>query len=231
MELATDMKYCPLCEEAVDCSLPAHPVTVDEPYLWNRRPDLHKNLMDKPQKKATWEIVSIVLILIIMITMTLNFLLNKEISWSEYPVTVCLVLFSYISSFAFLNSGRILKFVFVFATASVLILVLNYLADGPDWAILPGIPLLFFFNVILLGLTGIFRVSKQRGINLIAYSFLAAALLSIAVEASIDLFIGGSIDLVWSLIISACIIPIVIFLLFMHFRLRRGNDLYRTFHI
>lgn len=232
VELEPDINFCPLCEEPVNDGgiyVPAGSVTEQSP--WNRQSHLKRRAMDSPQRKATWELVSTIIILIILITIPLNLLLNNEISWSEYPVAICLIVFTYISFFAFLNRGRTVKFLLVFLTGSVLILILDLSTNGPHWALLPVIPLLFFFNIILVVLLEVIRISKHRGINIIAYCFLAAALFSVCVEAGIDLFITGKINLVWSLIIFACVIPIAAILLFMQFRMGRGNDLYKTFHI
>ena len=232
VELEPDMKYCPLCEVPVNEGVSYEPTgSVNELSGWDRQAHFSRGLMDSPQRRATWELVSIILILIILITIPLNLLLNSEISWSEYPVAICLILFSYISFFAFLNKGRTIRFIWVFLTASVSILILDFFTGGIHWAVIPGIPLLFFLNAILIGLLEVIRLSKQRGINLIAYCFLSSALFCAGIEATLDLYIHGKIQLVWSMIIFACVIPIAVVLLFMHFRLGRGRDLYKTFHI
>ncbi|WP_224994775.1 DUF6320 domain-containing protein [Cesiribacter sp. SM1] len=187
--------------------------------------------MSRPQRKAVWELVSIILILLITATSLINYIINKAISWSEYPVVVCLVIFSYVSSFAFLNRKREVQLLCSFVTASALILALDTFTRGDRWALQLGIPLLFFTNIIFIGLSAAFRISRQRGINLIAYSFLAAALLCVCVETITDNYIFNHITLTWSLIVCACVIPVAAVLLFMHFRLKKGRDLNKTFHI
>lgn len=231
------MEVCPLCEEAVMAG-----ATAKEKSAKEKRPDYKKagksrqsrfetSQMSRPQRKATWELVSIIIILLILATTLINYIINKEISWSEYPVAVCLIIFSYVSSFAFLNKRREIQLISAFFTASVFIIGLDALTGSESWALQLGVPLLFFANMIVMGLLFVFRSSGQRGINLIAYSFLAAALLCISIEATVDRYASGHINLVWSLIVSACLFPVAVVLLFMHFRLKKGRDLNKTFHI
>ncbi len=175
--------------------------------------------------------VSIILILLIVTTFLINFIINNEISWSEYPVAVCLVIFSYVTSFAFLIKRREIQLLCALIAASLFILGLDFFTRGNNWALRLGIPLLFYSNIIFIGLLSVFRITTQRGINLVAYSFFAAALLCVGVEVVIDMYIFNHIQMFWSLIVGACVIPVAAVLLFMHYRMKKGRDLYKTFHI
>ena len=233
VELEPDMDVCPLCETPIKKEAPVK----EGAKAANKTPgrkkatQFEKRDMSRPQRKAVWELVSIVLILLIVATGLINFIINKEISWSEYPVAVCLIIFSYVTSFAFLNKSRVVQLLCAFVTASLFILGLDIFTSGTSWALRLGIPLLFFSNIIFIGLLSVFRISRQRGINLIAYSFLAAALLCVGVEAVTDMYIFNHIRMAWSLIVSACVIPVAAVLLFMHYRMKKGRDLNKTFHI
>lgn len=225
------MTSCPLCEEPLIKEF-------DESIVKDRHDkgsDLPNNsderLMSQPQRKATWELVFIILILISVITSLLNYILNKEISWSLYPVAVCMIIFSYISYFAFLNARKEIQFIFGFITASVLILFLDSITAGREWSFRVAIPLLLFANITVILLLRIIRGSRRKGINLIAYSFLAAALFCTSIEAIIDLYVKNHINLVWSLIVVACVLPISLVLIFIYFRLKKGGDLNKTFHL
>src|SRR5512133_38994 len=104
VELEPDMVNCPLCEMHVE-----EVVSSSSDHLTYGRIKSAERRMTQPQRKATWEIVSIIILFVITITTLLNFILNKTISWAEYPVAVCLVIFSYISVFSFLNKGKEVK--------------------------------------------------------------------------------------------------------------------------
>src|SRR5512145_2484918 len=118
VELEPDMLVCPLCNKNIEGEVSASET---------RLSDEDDKKMTQPQRKATWEIVSIIILLIIMVTSLLNFILNRKISWAEYPIAVCLVIFSYISVFAFLNKKKEIKILYVFLLSSVLIVILDVL--------------------------------------------------------------------------------------------------------
>ena len=230
VELEPDMEICPLCRQ------PVKPGTTTSGVKGETRPlskpaDFEARTMSSSQRKAVWELVSIILILLVIVTSLLNYLINKTISWSEYPVAICLVIFSYVSSFSYVNKARKVQLLLAFVMASLLILTLDYFTGGRNWALQLGIPLLFSGNVIFVGLMSLIGIAKYRGVNLIAYWFLAAALLSLFVEAIVDRYMDNNISLLWSLIAAACIIPVATVLLFMHFRMKKNRDLNKTFHI
>ncbi|MFC4870745.1 DUF6320 domain-containing protein [Negadavirga shengliensis] len=230
--LEPDMKVCPLCETPLGVGRAADKdVSDNERDHFSRRARFDDRRMSSPQRKATWELVSIILILLVITTSLINYIINREISWSEYPVAVFLIIFSYVSSFAFLDKKREIQVFCAFLTASLAIFMLDSFTGGKSWAIHLGIPLLFFSNMVFIGVLVVFRNAIQRGINLIAYSFFATALLCLCVEASTDLYITGRINLFWSLIVSACVLPVAAVLLFMHHRMKKGRDLNRIFHV
>lgn len=120
---------------------------------------------------------------------------------------------------------------YAFVMASLFILVIDSVTGGANWALWLGVPLLFFVNLIFIGLLAVIRSAKQRGINLIAFTFIAAAILCLTIEATVDLYTKQHIDVVWSLIVTACVLLVAAVLLFMHYRLKKGQDLNKTFHI
>lgn len=226
VELEPDMQVCPLCDLPPVGENSASASTISErkfPHVVGK--------LTQPQRKATWEIISVIILLVIMVTSLLNFILNKQISWAEYPVAACLVVFSYVSVFAFLNRRFEIRILFVFLMSSLLILLPDMLTEGLDWSVYLGIPLLLTLNILTVAIVQIFKRTKRRGINLIAFTFIAAALLCLSAEAVIDFYVLGAVRLVWSLIVAGSVLPIVTVLLFMHFRLKKGNDLNRTFHV
>jgi hypothetical protein len=118
-----------------------------------------------------------------------------------------------------------------FLMTSAGFLLLDALTGGITWAVKLAIPLLLSANVITIIYIRVARSARYKGINLVAYAFLGAALLCLCTEAITTFFMQGEWRLGWSLIVSACIAPVVLVLLFVHFRLRKGRDLERTFHI
>jgi ABC-type spermidine/putrescine transport system permease subunit II len=170
-------------------------------------------------------------VLIWWCTSSINLIINKEISWSEYPIAICLIIFAYVTVFVFLAPQHS-------ASAS------GQLFSCRGFFILPGsadiwdkmvftlaIPLLLTTNLTIVGLLIAIWLSRQKGINLIAYNFLAATLLCIGIESILSFYLHHHFRLWWSLIVSACVLPVMVVLLLMHYRYKRGRDLQKTFHL
>lgn len=228
--LEPEMDVCPLCgnpvgEGSYDQTKDSKGnKTYPQSYTATRK-------MSPPQKKATWEIVSIILVVTMFVTILINFIITKTISWSAYPVAICLIIFSYISSFAFLDKSRAFKTFLAFVVAAILILLLDLITGETNWALSLGIPILFCGNIICAICVYSIQKAKQKGINLIAYSLVATALFCICIEATLDHYLTNHINLFWSIIVSACVLPIAIVLLVMHYRLKKGRNLHKIFHV
>jgi hypothetical protein len=187
--------------------------------------------MSQPQKKFTWEIVSLILISGIMTTIIIDYIINKGITWSEYPAAISLIIFFYVSIFAFWQQKTIIQMAAGFIVASFFLILLDRVTGNTRWSVRLGIPLLFASNLVVAALFTVIRFSKHKGINLIAYAFLGASILCICIDGILSFFKTGAIGLYWSVIVAGCIIPVVLLLLFLYFRLRKGRSLEKTFHV
>ncbi|MCU7552643.1 DUF6320 domain-containing protein [Chitinophagaceae bacterium LB-8] len=230
VELENDMLDCPLCGEPVASNHQTDKIQSVASSIQQISPYGHRK-MDQPQKRFTWEIVSIILLSGVMATLIIDFAMNRRITWSEYLAGFCFTIFSYVSLFAFWNQRTIIDMAGGFIASSTFILILDAIIGSFNWAIKLGIPLLLACNVVIATLLAAIQMSKHKGINLIAYSFIAAAFLCLCIEGTLSFFETNLFHLWWSLIVAACIFPIVVVLLFVHFRLRKGRSLHKTFHI
>jgi hypothetical protein len=227
VELEDDMRVCPLCGEPVnapaDVATPTPEYGSDAIFRYNK--------MSRPQKKFTWEIVSIILLSAAVTTFMVNFIINHQITWSEYPIAIDLTIFCYVSLFAFCNQSTLIQMTGGLILSSLCLLGLDALTGGIQWSAALGIPLLFASNGIVALLVIVIRRSKVKGLNLIGYTFLGAATLCVLTDGIISKFKTGLFQMKWSVIVTACTIPVVVVLLFVHFRLKRGRSLKKTFHL
>lgn len=226
IELEDAMLTCPLCGEAVGDNTPAKPTPG-----YGKQVFAGYTKMSKPQKKLTWEIVSLILLSAAIATFVVDFILNRRITWSEYPVAICLAIFCYISLFAFWDRSVIIEMGGGLLLSSFCLLILDLLTNGIQWSVKLGMPLLLAANLVIAALITMIRKSKYKGINLVAYIFLGAILLCIFTEGAISFFKTGLFRVQWSVIVAACAIPVIIVLLFVHFRLKKGRSLKKTFHV
>lgn len=226
VELEEDMLNCPLCGEPVNGA-----GTAQQPATDTRQVLTYGQKMSGPQKKFTWEIVSLILLSAIAATFIVDFIINRDITWSEYPVSVSLIIFSYISLFAFWQQRTIIQMAGGFILSSLFLVLLDVLTGGIYWSVKLGIPLLFTTNTIATVLITVIRTSKYKGINLVAYTLLGGAVLCICIEGVLSFFLTGLFHIEWSVIVAACTVPVVLVLVFVHFRMKKGRYLSKTFHI
>ena len=230
VELEDDMQLCPLCGQPAVGDRSDNKVQDISTMKWRDSSFVPKQ-MSQPQKKLTWEIVSLILLSGAIATFGVDFIINARITWSEYPAAICLAIFCYVSLFAFSRQTLSIKVAGGLLLSSVSLVILDLLTGGARWSTGLGIPLLFICNVVVLLFITIIRRSKYKGINLIAYAFLCASFICISIEGVVSVFKNEELRLHWSIIVASCVIPVVIVLLFMHFRLKKGRSLEKTFHV
>lgn len=228
VELEDNMLNCPLCGAPVNdnsgSKVPGSNFIAEQPLFGQAK-------MSRPQKKFTWEIVSVILLSGAIASFIVDFFINKGVTWSEYTVAIGLTIFSYVSLFAFWEQRTIVEIIGGFIISSFFLILLDALTKGISWSVQLAIPLLFTANFILIILIVIIRRSKFKGVNLIAFSFIAAAMLCICTDAVLSYFKNHFFRLRWSIIVSACVIPVSVVLFFVHYRLKKGRNLKRAFHI
>lgn len=226
VELEDDTLICPLCREPVNSAASASARAAYGQQTFSSYKE-----MTRPQKKFTWEIISIILLSAGIATFIVDYIINHHITWSEYPAAICLTIFCYVSSFAFWDQTTLVKMAGGFILSSSCLVVLDLLTAGIQWSVKLAIPLLFAGNLVTAVLLAIIRRSRYKGINLIAYAFLGAAILCLFIDGILSFFKTGLFQVQWSVIVIACTIPVVVVLLFAHFRLKKGRSLEKTFHI
>jgi hypothetical protein len=90
---------------------------------------------------------------------------------------------------------------------------------------------LFFASIIAAALAELVRVSRYKGINLIAYAFIGSAVLCLFIDGVLSFYHQHEVHLWWSVIVAICVLLVAIVLMFLHFRLKKGRSLEKTFHI
>ena len=233
VELDVNMNYCPLCGESVS----------DEDFIQKEQGQFlrsqqeekiisdYKKLTQIQRRKLFWELSGIILISGIIVSFIIDLVLNKNITWSKYTITVCLVVFVNITLLAFWQKKILLLFTGSFLSTSIMLMLLELYNKNISWSITLGVPLLLAAYLITLGLISLIKISRQRGLNLITYALIAIGLLTICTEGIISLNTQNRLSFHWSIIALACLIPVSAVLLFIHYRLKKATDLKKFFHI
>jgi hypothetical protein len=228
VELEDDMEQCPLCGTRVGSGYNQESGT--SPTGSN----VGITGVLKPKEttllqRIVWQVISIILLSAIISTLIIDLAVHKHVTWSIYPVSISLVIFSYLLMFAFWHAKRIYQVLAGLLISAVLFALLQLALPSSDWLLRLGLPMLGAANFIGIVLIALINITKHRGLNVMAYTCVAIAILCISIESILSSY-SGNVVLRWSVIVSACLLPVTAALLFMHHRIKRNPDLEKLFH-
>lgn len=233
VELEENMKFCPLCGKHI-----TDVTKEDEEYIQFQKTRQKERLLSDfkeltpiQRRRLFWQLSGMILISGMIVTFIIDLIINKNITWSKYSMSTCLALFLIITLIIFLKRKILVALIGSFITTSVLLVLFDMFNKNIGWATKLGIPLVFSFYLVVFSLIKIVRNLRQRGINLIAYFLVAAGILSLCIEGIISLQVKNQLSFQWSVIAMASVLPVSAILLFIHYRLKKGTDLKRFFHI
>ncbi|MGW8317104.1 MAG: DUF6320 domain-containing protein [Bacteroidales bacterium] len=231
IELDEDMTECPLCGlPAGEKEVSAHLTTGSSSDRDNIFSEISR-LTNAQKYKLFWEISGIILFSGIAVTIVINFIVSKNITWARYTLVASLFLFVNISFFTIWRNRFVLLIAGSYVSLVLLLLSLDLLRFNIGWGIKLGIPLLTSFYLLIIVARWLVRISYRRGFNILAIIFIAIGLFLVCTEVILSLYTDGRLILRWSIIAGSCMIPISALLFFVHFKLRKGVDLRRFFHI
>jgi hypothetical protein len=191
----------------------------------------YQRLTGFQKRKIFWKISGLILISGIIITLLIDFTGNQNITWSKYPATINLVLFINITLNTFLHHKWILLAGISFLSFSMLFFLFDLYAGETGWKTELGITVLLVVYITIFSFIHLIRNSRQKGLNVIAWSLLATGILTVCTEAMISIYTYGKITAGWSLIVVVSAAMIASLLLYIHYRLGKATDLKRFFHI
>lgn len=232
VELEENANYCSLCGEPVlDKTSSAQLDYLTSGKTKNKALTDFQKLNQLQKRKIFWEISGIILFSSMLITLTINLVINHSMTWSKYIITTGFVLFANITLVLFLNKKIFSLFFLSFMASTALLLLLDNYTGNNGWDTKLGIPLLLTAYIIVLSFILIERKAKQKELNLIAYSIIALGLLCVCIDGIISVYIKNRLSFGWSMIVMVAVIFVSMILLYVHGRLKRGTDLKRFFHL
>lgn len=233
VDLDESMGNCPLCGED-----PANEPRAGSKTLHGRQSKPEERLLSDFQelspiqrRKLFWQLSGIILISGTLVTLIIDLIINRNITWSRYSMSAAMVLFINLTFLVLFQKQMVAALTGNFLFTSALMVLFDLFNKNIGWGTKLGIPLVLAFYLVVYALITTMRRSKQRGINLIAYFLMALGILSLCVEGIISLQVDNRLAFQWSVIALASVLPVSAILLFIHYRLRRGTNLKRFFHI
>ncbi len=185
-----------------------------------------------PQEKPTilWEILSVTLAIAILVLGAIDLFESRRFSWSLYAIVSILFLWVELTAFFMLRKRPILRILLSVLVPPLLFVIIGYISGNQRWALGLAVPIIMLVESLGGLVYLIFEKSKKKGLNLIAYITIVAAMFCIGLEVLIDLFAIGMVVLRWSPVCAIALLSIAIFFLYLHFRVFKNADLHRLFH-
>lgn len=233
VELEENANFCSLCGEPLADKSSDDPAYVRSGKARKEEKLLtdYRKLTGFQKRKIFWKISGIILASGIVSTLLIDFFVNQSISWSRFPATIGLVLYINFTLNTFLRKKIILMLLLSFLSVSGLFMLFDFYAGGAGEKIKLGIPAIVAGYIVVLALVFVIRNSRQKGLNVIAYSLLAAGLLCGCVDALITIYNRNRLGIDWSLVVMFSVLFVSLLLLYIHYQLRKATDLKRFFHI
>ncbi len=222
VELEHGEQVCPLCKTPV----------IDGQKTLNE--SIEKRLSDtrtKPKilKHILWQIACVLLLSGIFATLAINLAIIGHVTWSIYPVTICLIILSYASLIALWETKPAIQLISGWMLSCIVLATVQFLAQD-DWPLSLTLPILSAITLISMSLIGILNNLQGKGLITVAVVFIGVSVACFAIEAILSLYSGNKVQLGWSVVVSACMLPVTAAIIFMHFRTRSDSNAKKIFH-
>ena len=232
VELDQTMTSCPLCGLAVgEKRVVTHEWKSRQPVFKDKISSEIESMTAVQKRKLFWQISGIILVSGILVTLVINMIESKDITWSKYILVASLSILASISFFTLLRNRPFMLVLGSFISNAALLLLLDLISSNIGWATKLGIPILVSLYALILLVLWLIRISNRRGFNILAVIFIAIGLFLICIEVFVSLYFNHTITLSWSIIAAVSMIPISTLLFLVHYRLKSGIELRRFFHI
>jgi hypothetical protein len=232
-------KRCPLCgaentraSQAEGPSLPQNSgAECGERQDKLARSDHEDDLTKAEKQKVAWEILSVALALTSATVIVINLLVAKRISWSLYPLVSSIFIWAWSTAFLVLGGKPRLQILLIAAAPPIFLLALGFIIGRDAWAWRLALPICVLAECIAAIIGLLASKARRKGLNILAYVFAGCALLCIGIELFIDGFLGKPMRPGWSVVTALALLPIAVFLLYIHHRVAKSTNLRRLFKL
>ena len=229
VEVDDSAKNCPLCGRDLTGEIKDNePANIQ---LMPEFVDEIKPLSVKQRARLVWEISTLMFIFAVVVVVFVDFISNRRISWSVFPIIATGSAWVLASLASFLYKHPLIIFIGAYVDTLVFLILIDIASRRLPWFLQLGLPISSWFFILLGILLIVGSRIKRRGLNIPAFILIACGLLTLGIEATLDLYLYQTVTLSWSALVLVSVSPVAGILLFVHYRLRKYVDLKRFFHL
>jgi hypothetical protein len=226
VEVETHKTHCPLCQTKIQ---EIENLVIEDKKKYPDQQVLRpKKIRTKKQKRIlAWEIISVTLLLPLLITLFIDLIFNKAVSWSLYPISTLILVWIIITIPLLFTKNLPVLLVGETVPYFIYFLVVDLINNGKlDWYLRLGIPIIstVLTTAIAIAIGSIYM--KHKGANIAALIVLGIGVVCVVIDFTITSYISEK-WISWSLYVIASTIVVSGFLFYIHFRIIRGSNLKR----
>ena len=227
---------CPNCKVELDEGIEVCPLC--HGYGTGRKEGKSKSESTETLKESirksriyAWELSAIIAISAIIVVIIVDLVIVKGLGWSLYAVVSVTGLWLIITSFTFLLRRPVFLGISLALSTLGMLIIFDLLKSPVNWFVGLGLPISVSFWILFAIFLIIIRKLKRKGFNMLAFVLIEISILCIIIEFFGDLYSDRTIFLDWAAITAATLVPLAGILFFIHYRMKRGNDLRSFFHV
>jgi len=219
VDLGEGNDICPLCD---------HEET--EPGKIKSPADLFR-FSRKETARHLYEITILLLVSGIIITIAIDAVFGKGMSWSLISTTCIGYVVAVVSGLYFFYRKPYLMITVSGVSTMIFLWLIDMLTGGSRWFISMALPIVAAATVLTVAVIFFNSLSRYRGLNLLATILLALAVFLVVIEYLTDMLLTSKFTPQWSVVTAASLVIIALIFVFIHFRLKRGRSLGGMFHV
>ncbi len=231
VELAPDAAHCPLCgSKAVDPDS-REPHDAERHQISLIDPDNRADFNPEEKRTAIAEVVSVSALIAALSVAAVDLVVNRLFTWSPYPLAAIVFVWASCCVPLVLRKLPVLAAILVGLFIPGFLAALDAVDLKLDWFWGLGLPLAAGTELSVAAAIAGTVLPRRKGLNLISFWVFASAAVCLCVEIVLDLRFMGTISLHWSNIVAYALVPIGIFLLYLHYRIARTASLRKLFRV
>ena len=216
---------CPLCHNRFTDETDAVP---DRKIVY---PGLGKPLTRKETVNLFWELSGVLHVSSLIMIFFIDLIINKQPGWSWYAISGLAASFFYITLIVFTARKPFIFLSGILLNTCALLFTLDMLNGTLTWFVVPALPLAVFLILFIALIILFSRLTLHKGLNIIAAVSMGIAAYIVVIDLCISWIEHRTFSSTWSIVVASAILPFAIFLLYFHYRLKRGTSLRKFFHL
>lgn len=230
------MPYCVKCGVELDKSAKSCILCNTEVLL-----EIQEDIPPYPKEKAEIPqinnrfvalLVSIMLAIPNAAVLVINLIYFQGVYWMYYVFGASLVLWMiFIFPMTLKKKKPLLHVFLIFISATLYLLLIALAVSGIKWFLQLALPISLGIMILLFIIIFIVEKKKPGKLKTTSISLIATILFCFLVEIVVDNFVLGKIELTWSYVVAASIVPAVIALILLSGNRKLQNELIKKLHI